>query len=106
MAKRLEQQGENGTLEVTSGMTIHRDRRDQRDVYRVAREDYKQNDLSGFDLVQVKLVLRMAKHKDRRAHNIVVQITAPNGLNDNAKTEDERQLVMRLLKRWHIVTEF
>jgi len=36
----------------------------------------------------------------------VVQITAPNGLNDNAKTEDERQLVMRLLKRWHIVTEF
>ena len=106
VAKRLEQQGENGTLEVTSGMTIHRDRRDQRDVYRVAREDYKQNDLSGFDLVQVKLVLRMAKHKDRRAHNIVVQITAPNGLNDNAKTEDERQLVMRLLKRWNIVTEF
>jgi hypothetical protein len=106
VAKRLEQQGENGTLEVTSGMTIHRDRRDQRDVYRVAREDYKQNDLSGFDLVQVKLVLRIAKQKDRRAHNIVVQITAPNGLNDNAKTEDERQLVMRLLKRWHIVTEF
>lgn len=106
VAKRLEQQGEDGTLEVTSGMTIHRDRRDQRDVYRVAREDYKQNDLSGFDLVQVKLVLRMAKQKDRRAHNIVVQITAPNGLNDNAKTEDERQLVMRLLKRWHIVTEF
>lgn len=106
VAKRLEQQGENGTLEVTSGMTIHRDRRDQRDVYRVAREDYKQSDLSGFDLVQVKLVLRMAKQKDRRAHNIVVQITAPNGLNDNAKTEDERQLVMRLLKRWNIVTEF
>ena len=106
VARRLEQQGENGTLEVTSGMTIHRDRRDQRDVYRVAREDYKQNDLSGFDLVQVKLVLRVAKQKDRRAHNIVVQITAPNGLNDNAKTEDERQLVMRLLKRWNIVTEF
>lgn len=106
VARRLEQQGENGTLEVTSGMTIHRDRRDQRDVYRVAREDYQQNDLSGFDLVQVKLVLRMAKQKDRRAHNITVQITAPNGLNDNAKTEDERQLVMRLLKRWNIVTEF
>lgn len=48
-------------------MTIHRDRRDQRDVYRVAREDYKHNDLSGLDLVQVKLVLRMAKQKDRRA---------------------------------------
>jgi len=106
VAKRLEQQAENGALEVMSDMAIHRDRRDQRDVYRVAREDYKQNDLSGFDLVQVKLVLRRPKQKDRRAHNITVQITAPNGLNDNAKTEDERQLVMRLLKRWHIVTEF
>ena len=72
----------------------------------MAREDHRLADLSGYELVQVKLVLRMAKQKDRRAHNIIVQITAPNGLNDNAKTEDERQLVMRLLKRWNIVTEF
>jgi hypothetical protein len=48
----------------------------------------------------------MAKQKDRRAHSVIVQITAPNGLNDNGKTEEERQLVMRLLKRWNIVTEF
>ena len=97
---------DGGTHHISSGLTIHRDRRDRRDVYVVAREDHRLADLSGYELVQVKLVLRMAKQKDRRAHNIIVQITAPNGLNDNAKTEDERQLVMRLLKRWNIVTEF
>ncbi len=107
MAKCFDQLGvDGGTHHISSGLTIHRDRRDRRDVYVVAREDHRLADLSGYELVQVKLVLRIAKQKDRRAHNIVVQITAPNGLNDNAKTEDERQLVMRLLKRWHIVTEF
>ena len=107
VAKCFDQLGaDGGTHHISSGLTIHRDRRDRRDVYIVAREDHRLADLSGYELVQVKLVLRMAKQKDRRAHNIVVQITAPNGLNDNAKTEDERQLVMRLLKRWQIVTEF
>ena len=107
VAKCFDQMGvDGGTHHISSGLTIHRDRRDRRDVYVVAREDHRLADLSGYELVQVKLVLRIAKQKDRRAHNIVVQITAPNGLNDNAKTEDERQLVMRLLKRWHIVTEF
>ena len=107
VAKCFDQLGvDGGTHHISSGLTIHRDRRDLRDVYVVAREDHRLADLSGYELVQVKLVLRMAKQKDRRAHNITVQITAPNGLNDNAKTEDERQLVMRLLKRWNIVTEF
>jgi hypothetical protein len=107
VAKCFDQLGaDGGTHHISSGLTIHRDRRDRRDVYVVAREDHRLADLSGYELVQVKLVLRMAKQKERRAHNIVVQITAPNGLNDNAKTEDERQLVMRLLKRWQIVTEF
>lgn len=107
VAKCFDQFGaDGGTHHISSGLTIHRDRHDRRDVYVVAREDHRLADLSEYELSQVKLVLRMAKQKDRRAHNINVQITAPNGLNDNTKTEDERQLVMRLLKRWHIVTEF
>ena len=106
VAKPFEQHDENGTHHLSSGLTVHRDRRDRRDVYAVAKEDYNQSDLSLFELAQVKLVLRIAKQKDRRAHNVTVQITAPNGLNDNGKTEEERQLVMRLLKRWNIVTEF
>ena len=106
VAKSFDQEDENGTHHLASDLTVRRDRRDRRNVYTVAYEDYGLDDLSQWTLCQVKLVLRMAKQKDRRAHNINVQITAPNGLNDNAKTEDERQLVMRLLKRWHIVTEF
>ena len=106
VAKPFEQDDENGTYDLTSELTVRRDRRDRRNVYTVAYEDYGLDNLKQWTLCQVKLVLRKAKQKDRRAHNITVQITAPNGLNDNAKTEDERQLVMRLLKRWQIVTEF
>lgn len=106
VAKPFEQEDENGTHHLASELTVRRDRRDRRNVYTVAYEDYGLDNLKQWTLCQVKLVLRMAKQKDRRAHNITVQITAPNGLNDNAKTEDERQLVMRLLKRWNIVTEF
>ena len=106
VARPFEQEDENGTHHLSSDLTVRRDRRDRRNVYTVAYEDYGLDDLTQWALCQVKLVLRMAKSKDRRAHNIDVQITAPNGLNDNAKTEDERQLVMRLLKRWNIVTEF
>lgn len=106
VAKLIVQQIADGTQQIMSGLTIHRDRRDQRHVYEVAAQDYGLADLSQLHLAQVKLVLRRHKQQDRRAHSISVQITAPNGLNDNAKTEDERQLVMRLLKRWNIVTEF
>jgi hypothetical protein len=106
VTKPFDQEDDNGTHHLASELTVRRDRRDRRHVYTVAYEDYGLDGLSQWTLTQVKLVLRMAKHKDRRAHNITVQITAPNGLNDNAKTEDERQLVMRLLKRWQIVSEF
>lgn len=106
LAKPFEQASQDSTVNLASHLMVQRDRRDHRNVYTVAYEDYGLDDLTPWTLCQVKLVLRVAKQKDRRAHNISVQITAPNGLNDNAKTEDERQLVMRLLKRWNIVTEF
>ena len=48
----------------------------------------------------------MAKQKDRRAHNIVVQITAPNGLNDKSKTEDDRKRVLEQLIRLGVLSEF
>ncbi|MGE4370809.1 MAG: hypothetical protein AB7E12_14140, partial [Burkholderiaceae bacterium] len=106
LAKPFEQAGEDSTVHLASHLMIQRDRRDSRNVYTVAYEDYGLDGLTQWTLCQVKMVLRLARQKDRRAHNINVQITAPNGLNDNAKTEDERQLVMRLLKRWNIATEF
>lgn len=106
VTKPFEQQDDNGAHHLSSDLTVRRDSRDRRNVYTVAYDDYGLDDLTQWTLCQVKLVLRIARQKDRRAHSVVVQITAPNGLNDNSKTEEERQLVMRLLKRWSIVTEF
>jgi len=106
VAREFEQHDKDGSVQLSSDLIVRRDRRDQRNVYTVAYEDYGLDDLTQWTLCQVKLVLRIARQKDRRAHNITVQITAPNGLNDNSKTEEERQLVMRLLKRWQVVTEF
>lgn len=105
VAKPVEQHDDRGTLTLSSHLTLRRDRRDQRNVYTVAYEDYGLNDLSQWTLRQIKLVLRRAKQPDQQAHNINLQITTPNGLSEDFKTEQERQLVMGLLKRWHIATE-
>lgn len=106
VAKTTEQMGETTTLSLASDLTVRRDRRDQRSLYKVARVDYGLQSLSGWEVRQVKLGVRLSGNGGQRARNISVQITEPNGLNDTAKSEAERQLVMRLLKRWNIVTEF
>jgi len=92
--------------ELKSTMTIQRDRRDDRNIYEVARQDYRNPDLTVYVPVQVKLVMRMAKQRHRKAHNVVVQITAPNGFNDRSKTEDDRKLVMAQLEKLGMVVKF
>lgn len=44
-------------------------------------------------------MLRVAGQPHRKAHNVVVQITPPNGLNDKRKTEDDRKRVFEQLAR-------
>ena len=56
--------------------------------------------------MQVKLVMRLAKQPHRKAHNVAVQITAPNALNDNSKTEDDRKRVLEQLIRLGVLSEF
>lgn len=110
VAKPFEQQSEIGGRAVirrlASKMEITRDRRDGRTIYQVAYEDFSAEDLSQFALVQVKLVMRMAKQPHRKAHNVAVQITAPNGLNDKSKTEDDRKRVLEQLIRIGVLSEF
>ncbi len=110
VAKPFEQQSEIGgravVRQLASKMEITRDRRDGRTIYQVAYEDYSAEDLSQFALVQVKLVMRMAKQLHRKAHNVAVQITAPNGLNDKSKTEDDRKRVLEQLIRVGVLSEF
>jgi hypothetical protein len=91
---------------LSSTLLIGRDRRDTRSIYQIAYDDYGLDDLSGYVLAQVKLVFRMAKQAHRKAHNVAVQITAPNGLNDKSKTEDDRKRVLEQLTRIGVLHEF
>lgn len=48
----------------------------------------------------------LAAQPHRKAHNVAVQITAPNGLNDKSKTEDDRKRVLEQLIRLGVLSEF
>ncbi len=90
---------------LSSTLLIGRDRRDTRNIYEVANDDYGIDDLSRYTVTQVKLVFRMAKQPHRKAHHLAVQITAPNGLNDKSKTEDDRKRVLQQLARIGVLRE-
>ncbi|MGC1955315.1 MAG: hypothetical protein WA970_22600 [Gammaproteobacteria bacterium] len=98
--------GRDRVPHLSSTITVSRDRRDLRNLYQVAYEDHGLSDLTGYKLSQVKLVLRMSQQPYRKAHNVAVQITAPNGLNDRSKTEDDRKRVLAQLARLGILREF
>lgn len=101
-----EANGRDIVKQLSSTLMIGRDRRDNRDIYQVAYDDYGIDDLTGYVLSQVKLVFRMAKQPHRKAHNVAVQITSPNGLNDKSKTEDDRKRVIEQLARLGVLCEF
>jgi hypothetical protein len=110
VARLLPQKSEaSGRLikqQLSSKMEISRDRRDGRHIYQVAYDDYGIDDLSGYSIVQVKLAMRISGQLHRRAHNVAVQITAPNGLNDKSRTEDDRKRVLEQLTRIGVLTQF
>lgn len=101
-----EANGRDIVQHLSSTLMIGRDRRDARHIYQVAYDDYGLDDLTGYALSQVKLVFRMAKQPHRKAHNVTVQITSPNGLNDKSKTEDDRKRVIEQLARLGVLCEF
>lgn len=110
VAKPFEQtseyRGRSVVRQLSSKMRITRDRRDGRNIYQVAYEDYSVEDLSQYALVQVKLAMRMSKTQHRRAHNVAVQITAPNGLNERSKTDDDRKRVLEQLIKIGVLSQF
>ncbi len=107
--RRFTNGGRNGrTTErrITNYLAVQRDKFEDRNIYAVARTTFKMKDLTPFNVVQVTLSIRVARQPNRKAHNIVVQITVPHGLNDRTKTEDDRKLVMAQLVRLGILQEF
>ena len=91
---------------LASTLLITRDRRDYRDIYQLAYDDYGLDDFTGYLLSQVKLVLQIGKQAHRKAHNVAVQITAPNGLNDKRASQADSKLILEQLARLDIVRQF
>ena len=50
--------------------------------------------------------MRMSKTPHRKAHNVAVQITAPNGLNDKSRTDDDRKRVQDQLIKIGVLSQF
>ena len=110
VAKPYEQTTEYGGRDVvrqlSHKMQITRERRDTRNIYQIACEDFGDKDLSQYALVQVKLVMKMSKTQHRKAHNVAVQITAPNGLNDKSRTDEDRKRVQEQLIKIGVLSQF
>lgn len=91
--------------QIASHLEISRDRRDDRDIYKVAEDAYKLHSLNPDDISRVNLSLAVEKQAGRRAHSIAVQITMPNGLSSRCKTADDRLLMRQQLIKLGIMTE-
>lgn len=97
--RQRNQRGRMVSHRVENSLVIHRDRFDDRDIYTVAREVHPLTDLTGYFVKRAKLTVRIAKTSTRNAHNVSVQITAPNGFNDRKLTSTDSELVFaQLLK--------
>ena len=84
---------------VENALVIRRHRFEERDIYATAREVHGIDDLTGYVVQQVRLSMRIAKTPFRKAHNVSVQITAPNGFNDQSKTDQDANLIFAQLMR-------
>lgn len=90
---------------ICSHQEIWRDRRDQRNIYEIAQNDFKIQSLDGDDISKVNLCFSIAKQAHRKAHNIAVQITSPNGLSSRCKTSEDVLLMRQQLIKLGIMTE-
>jgi len=98
--------GHSMTRVVQSDLRIRRHRDEERSVYDVARQDYGFADFVGYDILEVKLSLRLARQAQRRARTVTVEVRAPSGLSDRCKTDADRDLVFAQLVRLGCAWEY
>ena len=82
---------------VENPLLIKRDRFEDRNIYEVAGQVYPLVDLTNYVIKQVKLTFRIAPTAHRKAHDVTVQITTPNGFNDGKLTRADSELVFAQL---------
>ncbi len=84
---------------VENPLLIKRDRFEDRSIYDVAGQVYRIGDLSNYVVKQAKLAIRISKTLHRRAHDVSVQVTVPNGFNDCKLTKADSELVFAQLMK-------
>jgi hypothetical protein len=89
--------------QIQSPLTIGRDRHDVREVYEVARQAHGITSFLEYDPLKIDMTIHMTARPHRGAHRVPVQITAPNGLTDRCKTEEDRRQVMAQLSHLGIM---
>ena len=91
---------------VYNALDIRVHRNESRSIWATALNDFKIDDLTPYDVKQVKFVIQIPKQGDRRAHGLTVSITAPNGCSNGNMSNEERELRDKLLSHWQILNEF
>jgi len=89
--------------QIQSPLTIGRDRHDVREVYEVARQAHGITSFLEYDPLKIDMTIHMTARPHHGAHRVPVQITAPNGLTDRCKTEEDRRQVMAQLSHLGIM---
>lgn len=84
---------------VENPLLIKRDRFEDRNIYDVAGKVYSLADLTPYVVKQTKLTFRIAKTAHRKAHDVSVQVTTPNGFNDGKLTKADSELVFAQLMK-------
>lgn len=91
--------GQTVQRRVENALVIRRHRFEERDIYATASQVHGIDDLTDYVVQQVRLSMRIAKTAFRKAHNVSVQITSPNGFNDQSKTDADAHLIFSQLMR-------
>lgn len=89
-----------------NALDIRLHRNETRPIWAVAQGDFSIDELTPYDVKQVKILVQIPKQGDRRAHGLTILITAPNGCSNGNMSGEERELRDRLLRHWQIVNVF
>ncbi len=99
-------QGREINRRIENALVIKRHRFEDRDIYEVAKQIHRIQDLSGYVVAQVKLGVRIAKTIQRSAHSVSVQVSIPNGFADESKTKNDSALILQQLLEIGCATQF
>lgn len=84
---------------ITNDLHLRRHPFDNRNIYEIAQEYGRIADLSRCEILKVTLSMRIARRRHRNAHNVSVEIVAPNRVNDRSQAKEDRELILHQLEK-------